>query len=249
MLRINGVLLVLFYAPAAFSQPAPQRSDELCASLKESSATSGKEFKAYKPGACMMNIDTGYNLFVDYTPDTLMVSLSANPVLLNGDAGAFWLRLSAFDNLAHTALETPQRVVFDEVNKLAIKLSKQELQGICGTPSPCDASTAKGSLRTLMLFSKADRATVSAREDGKSAVFLYMASATVNNIEKMSSRSDLPPNGRPAAWRSILALSLQAFAEGAQSYARNAQARQPIYRTSQSCWTNFVGRFAFTNCN
>jgi hypothetical protein len=201
----------------------------------------------------MMNIDTGYNLFVDYTPDTVTVSLSVSPVLLNGDAAAFWLRLSAFDNLAHTALGTPQRTVFDEVNKLAIKLSRQELEGICGTPSPCDASTAKGSLRDLRLYGKADRATVSAHEDAKSAIFLFMSFATVNNIEKMSSRSDSNPNDRPAAWRSILALSLQAFAEGAKGYARannnSVQARQPIYRTPQTCYTNFVGRYAFTNCN
>jgi len=221
--------------------------------LKESSASSGREFKAYKPGACMMNIDTGYNLFVDYSPDILTVSLSVNPVLLNGDAGAFWLRLSAFDNLAHTALATPQRIVFDEVNKLAIKLSKQELQDICGKPSPCDASVATGNLRDLVLYAKADRATVSAREDAKSAMFLFMASATVSDIEKMSSRYKSVPNGRPAAWRGILALSLQAFANGAQASARSyrdyAQARQPIYQTSRTCYTNFVGRFAITNCN
>jgi hypothetical protein len=139
-------LSLAVWALPSFAQPAPERSDELCASLKISASDSGRVFNAYKPGACMMSIDTGYNLFVDYNPpETLAVSLSVSPVLLNGDASAFWLRLSALDNLAHSALATDQKVVFDQLNKLAKKLAPAELDSECGTNHTCDASTARGS--------------------------------------------------------------------------------------------------------
>lgn len=236
---------------SASAQPAPQRSDELCASLKESAADHSREFKETKPGACMMNIDTGYNLFVDYgLPETLAVSLSVNPVLLSGDASAFWLRLSALDNLAHTALGTRQRTVFDELNKLAKKAAEAELVAACGTASPCDQGSAKGGLKDLMLHSKVNRVTLGARADAKSGIMILIASATVSDIEKMTRRAEPLPGGRPSAWRNILALSLQAFANGAKVYAtaQNPQVRQPLYRTSQSCYTNLIGKTIITNC-
>src|SRR5579872_5452948 len=92
------VMLAVFPAMTQmFAQPAPRRSDELCTILKESAAASGNKFTVTKPGACRMNLDEAYTLFVDYTPEALHLGIIFDPVILKGDVSAYWLRLSTLD--------------------------------------------------------------------------------------------------------------------------------------------------------
>ena len=240
------------------SQVAPQRSDELCATLRQSASNSSRQFMTAKPGTCTMNIDTGYNLSVDYGPDALHVSLAVNILQINGDARAFWLRLSTFDNLAQTAFGTKQRTIFDEMNKLAKKLAEQEMEGICGaTPAPCDFDKATGAFRNLVLDSKVGRVTLFAKGDTQTGTLIFTASATVDD-DKTKRKDAAASTGHAAMWLKILTVSLQAFASGAQGYTdayNKAQASQPsygasqpIYRATRTCFTNYLGASLITNC-
>jgi hypothetical protein len=67
------VLLQFILPTLAVAQPAPQRSDELCGVLKESSEEKGLEFTVTRPGACRAGIDKGYTLTVNYTESMLHV--------------------------------------------------------------------------------------------------------------------------------------------------------------------------------
>lgn len=220
-----------------YCQPAPKRSEDLCNILQQSAGDKGLAFRTTKPGACLLTIDEGYDFFVDYTDQFLHLSLSVDAMLLNGDAGAFWLRLSAFDNLAHTALGTPQQIVFDELNKLAKKIAMQVVETKQATPG--------------LLHGKAGKATLGGRmrEDG---VLFLMASARVRDIDEMRRKAvRQTASGGVSGWRRILGLSLQAFAAGAQGYANSHQAslaRQPLYRSSRTCYTSYLGDIAFTDC-
>ena len=60
---------------------------------------------------------------------------------------------------------------------------------------------------------------------------------------------------RVPAWRRILGLSLQVFGAGAQGYANAYRGpntpqgqSQPPYSAPKTCYTNFIGATAFTNC-
>lgn len=115
-MRSNCSVLLAFVAIfPAMSQTAPQRSNELCTSLSAVASERALRFTPFKPGACAIDIDTGYTLFVNYDHRLLHVSLGVNAAILNGDASAIWLRLSTFDNLAHVAIGTEQQSIFDEI--------------------------------------------------------------------------------------------------------------------------------------
>ena len=222
-------------------QTAPQRSDELCSTLKQSGSDSGRQFTMTRPGACMLNIDTGYNLFVDYRDEVLAISLSFSPALLKGDASAFWLKLSTFDNLVQTALHTKQRTVFDEMNSLAKKLGQQIM--------------ATNTIPQDMLHSRTGKVALGVRMDPKTAIIILIASADVKDIEKMQRTREREASGEIATWRKVLAVSLQAFAAGAKGYSnayanaqRNAQPAQTVFNARRTCYTNFIGGTAFTNC-
>jgi hypothetical protein len=232
----------LMLSIGAYGQPAPARSDGLCTALRQAASDGGFEFKTTYPGACAANIDTGYKLLVDYSEQTLHLGLSVDPVLLNGDASAFWLRLSAFDNLVHSAFGTKQQTVFDEMNRLARKIAQQ--------------AVATKTAPSQGVQSRADKATLSV-SIGNSGVLILVASAYVKDIDKMKQERSGESDGQIASWRRILGLSLQAFAAGAKGYSdsyqrahQNApqQPVQPIYRAPRTCYTNLIGTTAFTNC-
>jgi hypothetical protein len=153
--------------------------------------------------------------------------------------------LSSFDNLVHSAMGTEQQRVFDEMNKMVKHLAQVELEGLTqGATSP--ASAPECPVRFLV-NGKVDRAILVAACDQQTGLAMFMASATTKDIEKMKT----PGSSAAPAWRTILGLSLQAFARSATAYSQAlaSQARsQPIYRMQTSCYTNFLGRTAITHC-
>ncbi len=183
-----------------------------------------------------MSIDTGYKFFVAYSEHSLTLTLWADSAILNGDASAFWLRLSALDNLAHSALGTKQSAVFDALNGL-VKKYAQAVLSAGGHPVP-------------MIFGKTDKTTLGAVA-GANGVLQLLVSADVKDIDGMKRSREREGKGEIPNWRHILGLSLQAFAAGAKGYSDSQRAyqHQNVYRAPIRCYTNFVGNYAFTNCH
>ena len=237
-----AVLPFLIAAAApALSQTAPQRSDELCATLQQTATEKARKFTVPRAGACMVNIDTGYDFFVNYDEQTLHLGLVIEAGLLNGDASALWLRISAFDNLSHAALGTRPQKTFDELNKLIKTLAKDALK--------------RGQFST-MLHSRSDKAVLGATGYNDSQIILLMASAYVKDIDSMKKKQVSDAAGEVPTWRRILGLSLQAFGSGSQVYANAYTANrnstqwqaQPVSSAPRTCYTNFIGNTAYTNC-
>jgi len=228
-------MLTTVSAIPVFCQTAPRRSEELCASLKQTAEENGKHFKVTAPGACLAEIDTGYNLIVTYSGENLHVGLMQT-FLTNGDPSAFWLRLSALDNLANIALGTKQREVFDGLNKMAVETAKEMLPLVRNGDA-----TAK-----MDKHGSAGKAILGVYANTSSVVL--MASASMKDIDKMkrSSQQEAEAGGDVARWRKVLSLSLLAFAAGAKGYTNAYQAAQQ--RRPVTCYTNFMGRTAVTNC-
>jgi hypothetical protein len=182
-----------------------------------------------------MNLDTGYDLFVDYSAQSLHLGLRVDAALLK-DADAFWLRLSALDNLANPALGTRQQSIFDGLNRLAKKFAQQQI--------------AHG-IKADMLYDKAQKAILAVGTPAVSPVLILMASAKVRDIDEMKRSTERRDDGEIPSWRKILSMSLLAFGAGAQGYAnayRPPQHPVSVYSSPRTCYTNFIGRTAFTNC-
>jgi hypothetical protein len=231
--RVALFLLAFMLAARVFCQTAPQRSEELCTVLKQTASENNRIFKVTAPGACLAEIDTGYNLVVTYNNENLHVGL-VQTFLVNGDPSAFWLRLSMLDNLASVALGTKQRAVFDELNRLAKQAADEMLPLI--RQGNADAKKE--------LHGSAGKAILGVFADTKSVVL--MASANMKDIDKMKRSRQQETAGDGARWRKVLALSLLTFAAGAKGYTNAYQATQQ--RRPVSCYTNFQGRTALTNC-
>jgi len=184
-----------------------------------------------------MRLDNAYALFVDYSPQALHVGMTFNPVILQGDASAFWLRLSALDNLVETALHTKPRVVFDEFNRLVAKELGPYLMKHNAVPDK-------------MLQAQADKVTLGVSMNPDTAIIVLIASAGVTDIDKMQQARRRASTGGVATWRKILGLSLQAFAAGAKGYADGlaAQPAQTVVNSRRTCFTNFIGNTVVTNC-
>jgi hypothetical protein len=195
----------------------------------------GRNFTVTAPGACLAEVDTGYNLVVAYKGEYLHVGLMQT-FLDNGDPNAFWLRLSMLDNLANVALGTKQRVVFDKLNKLAKQAANELLPLI-----------RQGNANArIELHGSSEKATLGVFAGSKSLVL--MASANMKDIDKMKRRQqeNAAAGTDVARWRKVLALSLLSFAAGAKGYTdayQRTQQHRPV-----SCYTNFQGRTALTNC-
>lgn len=229
--------LVLSLALPAFGQAAPARSDELCKAMQQTATENGKKFLVTAPGACMAEIDNGYALLVAYKEETLHVGMTQT-FLPNGDPQAFWLRLSALDNLAHVALGTKQEAVFDELNKMAKDAANEMV------PLLHQGRTDV----KLERHGKAQRAVLYVSGDAHGVVLL--ASATTHDIDKMKRErkreEELGSDG--ARWRQILALSLLTFAAGAKGYSNAYSQSLATQRRSVTCYTNLLGNFATTTC-
>jgi hypothetical protein len=232
-------LVLALFAPVtvAFGQTAPQRSEELCSALKQSAENAGNTFAVTKPGACRMRLDNAYALFVDYSAQTLHIGMTFNPAILQGDASAFWLRLSALDNLVETALHTKPRVVFDELNRLVVKELAPYLMKHNAVPDK-------------MLHAQTDKVTLGVNMNPDTAIIALIASAGVNDIDRMQQARRRAATGGVATWRKILGLSLQAFAAGAKGYADGlaSQPSQTVVNSRRTCFTNFIGNTVVTNC-
>jgi hypothetical protein len=228
-------LLASLLTEPVFCQTAPERSNELCEGLKQTASENGKNFTVIAPGACLAEIDTGYNLMVTYKDENLHVGL-VQTFLDNGNPSAFWLRLSMLDNLANVALGTKQRTVFDGLNKLAKQAANEMLPLI--RQGDADAKRE--------LHGSAEKATLGVFANTKSVVL--MASANMKDIDKMkrSQQQETTAGGDVSRWRRILSLALLSFAAGAKGYTNGYQAAQQ--RRPVSCYTNFQGRTAITNC-
>src|SRR5260370_39762073 len=105
-----------------------------------------------------------------------MVCVGVPTALLKGEGSEFWLRLSAFDNLAHVALGTKQQAVFDGMNKLAKKHAEQLQRTINDKP----------------MHSKVQKVMLGAIADPKSNTIMYLASAEVKEIDKMKCQTKAP---------------------------------------------------------
>jgi hypothetical protein len=213
----------------------------LCAAIQPTAVENGRRFEVTQPGACQVNIDTGYDLFVMYDDRSLHLALGVNFGLLNGDASAFWLHLSAFDNLVHSALGTKPQAVFDNLAKLAKAFAQK---------------ASKGGLPPGTFFDgKTDRALLTVTGSETTQIIILGASADVRNIDKMTHSAGNKTSDGVPTWRRVLALSLQVFGAGAQGYANAYQGSnapqwqsQPLYSAPKTCYTNFIGTTAFTNC-
>ena len=261
--HVLPVFALLVASAPVFSQTASQLSNGLCAEIESNALENGRLFEVFKPpvgsrltGGCRASAD-GYFLSVTNSERILHLALGFNVGLLSADASAFWLRLSAFDNLTHAALGTKPKSVFDGLGKLAKALALKAV---------------KEELRPDTLFSgKADRAfLVATGGSDNDKIVLLGAYADVSDIDEMKrggeQDSPLPPVSFPPVreskasdgvptWRRILALSLQVLGAGAQGYANayrgpNAPQwqSQPLYSAPKTCYTNFIGNTAFTNC-
>ena len=178
---------------------------------------------------------------MDYNPQIVHVCMTFNPVILKGSASAFWLRLSTLDNLVATAFQTRQRTVFDEFNRLVAKDLGPYLMKHNAVPAN-------------MLRSRTQKVVLGVNMDPKTAIIVLIASAHVNDIEKMEQARKRESSGGVSTWRKILALSLQSFAAGAKGYSdayansQRAAPPQTVFNSRRTCYTNFIGGTAFTNC-
>jgi hypothetical protein len=103
--HVLPVFALLVASVPVFSQTALQRANELCATIQQQvAAEKDKSFQMSRAGDCHFKIDTGYILLVTHEKQSLRIVMGFNAVLLNGDASALWLHLSAFDNLSYAAL-------------------------------------------------------------------------------------------------------------------------------------------------
>jgi hypothetical protein len=237
---VSVVLVLVLFSPAGglVGQTAPQRSDELCLALKQSADDAGKQFSVTTPGACRMRLDNAYTLFVDYSPQVLHVGMTLDPVVLNGDASAFWLRLSALDNLVETALYTKQRAVFDEFNRLVAKDLAPYVMKHKEAPNKLLRSrTEKVALGVLMdpgtaiisLIASADvsdiekaqraRKNAADAEELKKGELARKRAADAARTARVQEERPQAQSGGVAAWRRILGGALGAFAEAAKSSA------------------------------
>jgi hypothetical protein len=248
--RISLFLLASMLAAPVFCQTAPQRSEELCATLQESASENGYSFRVTEPGFCAADIDKGYTIIISYNKEDLYVGLIIDVGVLNGDASAFWLRLSAFDNLASLALGTKQQDVFDKANKLALQAAKEILPLV-----------QQGQTNTEKHFNDtAQLALLGAFADTQGHITI-LAAADTKDIDKMKRdrvleaikggvkldrKEEKSASGEVAGWRRVLALSLLTFAAGAKGYTNAYQATQQ--RRPVTCYTNFFGSHAFTSC-
>lgn len=227
--------LLLGLTPA-FAQTAVERSNALCEMLQRSSVEKNLSFVAPRPAACSLEIDKGYRFSVAYDASSVYLGFWADPVSLNGDASAFWLRLSAFDNLVHSALGVRQQRAFDELNKLATRFAREQV---------------RGGLHKAKVYGRADKAVlgVFGEPDG---LLTLMVSASVKDIDHMRKSAASRDSGG-TQWQHILRLSLQAFAEGAKGASATYKQRQlPTTQNHsnlmRSCYTNFAGSTASTTC-
>lgn len=230
-------ILLLFIPKLAYSQAAPQRSAELCSVLQKVTQETSTYFAYTGPGECSAAPSlNGYSVLVDYHENVLYLGLVvditgqhkvglAEPLK---DPNTFWFSLSVFDNLAHIALGTKDQDVFEALNKLA----QQALQ-------------QKGHVQ---LYGSTQRAKLQAASDSGEPLFL-MVSANTKDIDKMKRSEQRKKSGEAAGWEKVLALSLQAFSAGAKGYAATYQQNQSQARNPTSCYTNFLGNSAITNCN
>jgi hypothetical protein len=154
------------------------------------------------------------------------------------DVSAFWLRLSALDNLCHSALGTKQQAVFDELNRLAKQVSKEM--------APLMQQGVEDAERQR--FGKAQRAALLV--SGTSRLIHLQASAFTKDIDKMKRDRKREASGEIPTWRKVLVIALQAFAAGAKGYGEAYRARyeNPRRYRVKSCYTNFAGQWAFTQC-
>jgi hypothetical protein len=227
--------LVSMLAAPVFCQTAPQRSEELCATLQQSASENGYSFRLTQPGFCAAEIDKGYTVLVSYIKEAVSVGLVIDVGVLNGDADAFWLRLSTFDNLASLALGTKQQAVFDKANKLQLQAAKAILPLVQqGQPD-----AVKEFHDTVQL------ALVTAFADAKGRITI-LAGADTKDIDKMKGQKEQVAGGGIASWRKVLALALLTFAAAARGYTNAYQAAQQ--RRPVTCYTNFQGITALTHC-
>jgi hypothetical protein len=192
-------------------------------------------------GGCDVKIDTGYYLIVAHEKQSLHLVMGIATQLLNGEASALWLHLSAFDNLSYAALGTRPQAVFDGLTELLKDMCSKEMNGGIG------GVTTFGS--------KTDNASLEVAADPDNGMIVIAAYADVKAIDKMSHLPQSKTDGHVPTWRRILGLSLQVFGAGAQGYANayrgpnNPQWQsQPLYSAPKTCYTNFIGATAFTNC-
>jgi hypothetical protein len=230
---------MLVASSPVFSQTAPQRSEELCVAIQPTALENARrfEFDVMRSGACRVNIDNGYDLFVTYDDRALHLAIGVNLGLLNGDASAFWLHLSAFDNLVHSALGTKPQAVFDNLAKLAKALAQK---------------ASKGGLPPGTFFDgKTDRALLSATGNEATQIIIFGAYADVRDIDKMKRSGGTKASDGVPTWRRILALSLQVFGAGAQGYAnayRGAQYFTVAVTTAVQRTQNLLHKFHREYC-
>lgn len=236
--------LVLTVSGAAFCQTAPQLTAEICGELQHAAEEYQRQFGPL-PTGCRINIDRGYDLAVDYIEHSIdgtrsmSLSLRADFEFLNGDASALWLHLSAFDGLSHLALGTKPQAVFDGLSTLIKSLAVADL---------------KGNLHQGAYFEgHADKAYLLAMTDGK--VVAASAGAEIKDIDRMKRARGNRSGDQVPTWRRILGLSLQVFGAGAQGYANAYRGpntpqwqSQPVHSAPKTCYTNFIGSVAYTNC-
>ena len=232
--------LLVASAPV-FSQTAIQRSTELCAAMQPIAAENGQRFQMGPNGGCDVKIDTGYYLIVAHEKQSLHLVMGIATQLFNGEASALWLHLSAFDNLSYAALGTRPQAVFDGLTELLKDMCSKEMNG--------------GISGVTTFGGKTDNASLEVAADPDNGIIVIAAYADVKAIDKMSHLPQSKTDGHVPAWRRILGLSLQVFGAGAQGYANayrgpnNPQWQsQPLYSAPKTCYTNFIGATAFTNC-
>jgi hypothetical protein len=256
-MKMKGICVwVALFLPASiltapvFCQTAPQRSEELCATLQQSASENGYSFRVTEPGFCAAEIDKGYTILVSYIKEGLSVGLVIDVGALNGDAGALWLRLSTFDNLASLALGTKQQAVFDKAIKLQLEAAKEILPLVQqGQFNAVKEHHDTAQLALVAAFANAQgRVTILAGADTKDIdkMKLDRQIETIREEAKLNRQEEQAASGEVAGWRKVLALSLLTFAAGAKGYTnayQGAQQRRPV-----SCYTNFQGRTALTNC-
>src|ERR1017187_6163358 len=85
--HVLPVFAMLVASSPVFSQTAPQRSEELCVAIQPTALENARrfEFDVMRSGACRVNIDNGYDLFVTYDDRALHLAIGVNLGLLNGD--------------------------------------------------------------------------------------------------------------------------------------------------------------------
>lgn len=228
-------LLAAALASPGLAQPAPARSEQLCKTLKQSAAEYDRKFDSHRPGSCgIMLDDGGYRFYVDHDDESVHVGLIVFLERLQ-EVNSFWFRLSTLDNLAHTALGTRQRVVFDGLNKLVKILVAERAK----RNHQHDAKRHKTVQRALL------GATIS-----KEHYVWVGASAKVGDIERMQSQRQRETTGVPSAWKRILAGSLMALGSGLQRASETYEQSLASQRSRNiTCYTDFLGPMgASTRC-